>query len=57
VNDKKVADQALAEVTAMFVGRAKPPRAKPHRCIDCKRVTRHVRCPKCTKAKLDARVS
>lgn len=43
---RKVAD----ELNRMFFGGSpKPARAKPHRCIDCQRVTRHVRCDECRK--------
>ncbi len=45
--------EILDEVLRLFVGptKTKRPRAKPHRCFDCGRVTRHVRCPECARAR------
>lgn len=46
-------EQILSELVGLFGGRpASPPvkrlRAKPHRCLDCRKVTKHVRCHACT---------
>ena len=41
-------EQIIGEVFGTFVGTArKVPRAKPHRCHDCGRVTKRVRCDDC----------
>jgi len=40
-------DEVAREIGALFgFGEKKrPPRAKPHRCLGCGKVTRHVFCP------------
>jgi predicted RNA-binding Zn-ribbon protein involved in translation (DUF1610 family) len=44
-----IARESLKRVTSTFIGsRPKRQRAKPHRCLDCGKVTRHVRCHDCT---------
>lgn len=42
-------ERVAAEVASTFLGKRKRPRAKPHRCIDCGKVTRHIRCPDCSR--------
>ena len=45
-------EQIIAYITGTFYGKAKRPRAKPHRCIDCGKVTARVRCDDCWTARL-----
>jgi hypothetical protein len=47
-DELRAANEALNRVAATFLGsRTKTKtRAKPHRCLGCGRVTRHVFCPK-----------
>jgi hypothetical protein len=46
------ANDMLNDVVARFMGGrpVKRKRARPNRCIDCGRVTRHVRCHECSGA-------
>ena len=46
----RIAQEALQRVTRAFFGEPKPKRqrAKPHRCFDCGKVTRYIRCPECS---------
>ncbi len=43
-------DEVLAEVVGTFFGAPRAPRAraKPHRCFNCGKVTRHIFCPACS---------
>lgn len=38
-------DRVAQEITRIFLGPGKRRRAKPHRCLGCGKVTKHVFCP------------
>lgn len=44
-DDERERDEVEARILGLFFGVRKPPRAKPHRCLGCGKVTRHVFCP------------
>ncbi len=48
-------DKILEEITRLFLGTPRKPRkrAAPSRCIDCGKVSKHVRCAACRTARAD----